>query len=535
MSRNRGPLLLGALLALAGTGPAPAQQPPLAASDWLEGGATRPPLREASGWRPGLTVPPDARRPGAQDARPRPRPEGVDASGPIGVSRLDGPDADAAGLAAAAEVGLAEDFWAGTDLAAARAALSGPAPRLPVLDSAWRHVLTAQLDPPARDQGQEGALFLDRVDALMTLGAVDLAAALIDAAGVESAPIFARRMDAALLLGDERRLCAQLALAPGLAPSLPVRIFCLAQGGDWPTAQLALASARLNGGVPPDLTPLLAAFLDDAQVDDGNDLTPPEPMTPLAFRLMEAVGQPLPTTSLPLAYAMADLRANTGWKPRIEAAERLARAGDLDARHLRAIYSEQPPAASGGVWERVAAVQKLEAALAAGGTEALAAALPPATGAMREGGLTASFAQMFGADLAQAGLPGPASRLAEALALAAATPEAWAALAATPLPQDPARLWLRALAGDGPLPAEGAPADPFGAALAEALAAPPPLVTEAHGPAFLAALRDVDAGREGDMMRAARGLTALRGLGQEPLARAAALQLLLLPGAAGAD
>lgn len=530
MVRNR----VLALLALLVAGPACAQAP-LAASDWLESGATRPPLRESSGWRPGLALPPDARPLGTLAARPRPRPEGVDESGPIGVSRLDGPDADATGLADAADVGLSADFWAGTDLATARAALSGPAPRLPVLDSAFRHVLTAQLDPPSRDEGQQGALFLARVDALMGLGAVDLAAALIDAAGPESAAVFARRMDAALILGDERRQCAQLAQAPGLAPSLPARIFCLAQGGDWSSAQLALASGRLNGGVPPDLAPLLAAFLDDAQVDSGADLAPPVPMTPLAFRLLEAIGQPLPTTALPLPYAMADLRANTGWKPRIEAAERLARAGDLDARHLRAIYSEQPPAASGGVWDRVAAVQRLEAALASGQADAISAALPPATTAMREGGLTAGLAQMFGTDLVRAALPGPAGRLAEVLALASADPDAWAALADSPLPEDETRRWLRALAGTAPLPAEGAPTDPFGAALAEALTGPAPTPSEAQGPAFLQALRDLDAGREGDPVRAARGVLALRGLGQETLARAGALQLLLLPGPAGSD
>ena len=526
--RNKVRPLLASVLALALAAPVQAQpRPPLAASDWLGSGTLTPPPREASGWRPGLAIPPDAQAP----ARPRPRPEGAAESGPVGVSRLGGPDADAIGLAAAADIGLAEDFWAGATLEEAESALAGPAPRLPVLDSAFRHVLTAQLTPPARAEGQEGALYLARIDALMRLGAVDLAAALIDAAAPDSAAVLARRMDAALLAGDERRLCAQLVRQPGLAPSLAARIFCLAQGGDWPTAQLALAAGRLNGAVAPDLLPLLAAFLDDALADDEAALTPPEPMTPLAFRLLEAIGQPLPTTGLPLAYAMADLRANTGWKPRIEAAERLARAGDLDPRHLRAIYSEQPPAASGGVWDRVAAMQRLEAALAQDDPAAIAAQLPPAAAAMRDGGLSAAFAQMFGADLATAHLPGPAGRLAEVLAMAAATPEAQAALASLPPSEDAGQNWLRALALGQPLPLAGTPLDAPGAPLAEALSAPAPTTAAPYGPTFLAALRDVDAGREGDLARAANGIAALRSLGQDALARTAALQLILLPGA----
>ena len=525
LRRNDIPALL---LALALSSPVAAQvREPLAASDWLGSALTTPPPREASGWRPGLIIPPDARHP----ARPRPRPEGEATSGPIGVSRLDGPDVDAIGLAAAADTGLPNDFWAGTTLPEAVTALEGPAPRLPALDSAFRHVLTAQLPPPQRGAGEDGTLFLARIDALMRLGAVDLVAALIDASDTDSAAILSRRMDAALLSGDERRVCARLARQPGLAPSLAARIFCLAQAGDWASAQLALAGGRLTGTIAPDLVPLLTAFLDDSMIDEGGNLPLPDPITPLAFRLLEASGQPLPTTSLPLPFAMADLRANTGWKPRIEAAERLARAGNLDARHLRAIYSEQPPAASGGVWDRVAAMQRLEAALAQDDPAAIAAQLPPAAAAMRDGGLSAAFAQMFGADLATAHLPGPAGRLAEVLAMAAATPEAQAALASLPPSEDAGQNWLRALALGQPLPLAGTPLDAPGAPLAEALSAPAPTTAAPYGPTFLAALRDVDAGREGDLARAANGIAALRSLGQDALARTAALQLILLPGA----
>lgn len=520
--------LLVAVLAMGAPDLADAR-PPLAASQWLEDGATRPPIRESSGWRPGLGTPPDAKRPSTREPRPRHRPEASPDSGVIGISRLDGPDPDAAGIAMPEDVDLPRDFWADMDAKAAIRALSGTAPRLPVLGAAYRHVLTAQLEPPLREEGAEGEVFLARVDALMAMGAVDLAAALIDAVGIESRPIFARRMDAALLFGDERRLCSMLSQRPGLAPDIAARIFCLAQAGDWPTASLALTSARLTEAAPDDVLVLLGAFLDDAQVDEGNILPAPNPMTPLAFRLLEAVGQPMPTTNLPVQYAMADLRANTGWKPRIEAAERLARSGNLSTRHLRAIYAEQPPAASGGVWDRVAAVQKLEVALRGGDSDQIADRLTRADHAMREGGLTAAFAQMFALDLLAADLGSKAGRRAVELALISANPDAWAMLNELPLPKDTNQAWLQSLAHEGTLPDQGAPDTMLGTALAEALTDTPPSPAQPHGQAFLDALRDLDAGREGDAPRAGRGVMGLRSLGHENLARAAALQLLLLP------
>ena len=69
------------------------------------------------------------------------------------------------------------------------------------------------------------------------------------------------------------------------------------------------------------------------------------------------------------------------------------------------------------------------------------------------------------------------------------------------------------------------------AALAQALTAPPPALPEGQpkGLALIAAMADADAGLDGDVTRAARGVAGLRALGQEGAARAAALQLLVGP------
>ena len=75
---------------------------------------------------------------------------------------------------------------------------------------------------------------------------------------------------------------------------------------------------------------------------------------------------------------MADLRGNSGWKAEIEAAERLARTGAVPASRLLGLYTDRRPAASGGVWDRVAAVQALDLALNEGATQDLVQALPRA-------------------------------------------------------------------------------------------------------------------------------------------------------------
>ncbi len=89
------------------------------------------------------------------------------------------------------------------------------------------------------------------------------------------------------------------------------------------------------------------------------------------------MGEALPTAGLPRAFAHADLRSTTAWRTRIEAAERLVRNGAIPGSVLLAAYTEQTPAASGGVWDRAKAIQDFDAAIAAADPAAVAATLPP--------------------------------------------------------------------------------------------------------------------------------------------------------------
>lgn len=476
--------LLFLALALGLSAPALAEQP-LSASDWLSG-SVRGPDRESSAWRPGDTPPPGL--PGA------PGPKPVATTGEVGsvqVTRLGNDNPDAAGLVTPRKAGLPPTLWQGSSSAALAALILRTPARLPAMNALLDRVLVTQLVPPPAEPGaSQGTLFLARADRLLDGGALDRAQALLTAAGPSNPEIFRRLFDIALLKGDEARACEIMNNTPGIAPSFAARIFCLAQTGDWAAAAISLHGAEILGLLDDRQAVLLTHFLDDAYVDGGQMLPPSDRMTPLDFRIHEAIGQPLPTSSLPIAFAHSDLRPMNGWKARLEAAERLARAGAIPPATLRALYSEQKPAASGGVWERAGAMRTLEAALAGGDPSP---ALPQAFDEFRKAGMADVLAAMIAADLPEGG-EGPSAEIATRL-------RQWQGLP-TPVP----------LVLDPALKSE-----------------PVPAPATQQGEALLNAMADIDAGLDGDGPRAGRGLATLRALGLTAEADGAAAQLSLLP------
>jgi len=112
-------------------------------------------------------------------------------------------------------------------------------------------------------------------------------------AGPNDPDRFRRLFDAALLLGEEDQACVALRDTPTISPSFPARIFCLARSGDWPAAALSFSTARSLGQIDPQIEPLLERFLDPELAEESDDLAAPRHPTPLVFRLMEAIGQPL--------------------------------------------------------------------------------------------------------------------------------------------------------------------------------------------------------------------------------------------------
>lgn len=448
----------------------------------------------------------------------------------VAVSVIGGATPDAAGVLSPAVTGLPQDLWGLGLTADVVAALSvDRSDALPALQGLLLTILLAEAQPPA-DTRPGGALILARVDRLLAMGALDQAQALIAAAGDGGADLFRRNFDVAMLTGTEDRACETLRGSPDLAPTFPARIFCLARAGDWNAAALSLRTGVALGHLGAADEALLSRFLDPDLYEGDPPLDPPSPVTPLTWRMLEAVGEPLPTANLPLAFSHADLRDAAGWRSQIEAAERLVRAGVVPPNLLLGLYTEREPAASGGVWDRVAAFQDFDSAMQSRDALRASAALPAAWTAAVAVEIEVAFAQLFGPALAEMPLPPDVAPLAFRIAMLSQSYERAAALMP---PADAAEAFLAVMArGDGPAMN---PPDSLARAIAPAWQKPDPgpaltalLRDDRLGEAVLAAIDSIRTGVQGDNAGVTRGLSLLRQVGLEDVARRTALELMLL-------
>ncbi|KMW57201.1 hypothetical protein AIOL_002162 [Candidatus Rhodobacter oscarellae] len=511
----RGRLCL--LAALLGLGIFPAQgQAPLSAIDWLEEVPTTPVETLDA---PQLLSEPAVSR-------------GV-ISEPIRVTPLDAPTPDAVGLLPRAISGLPATLWGPTPKAELIALLRDieTDDLLPATRELLYTLLLSELDPPI-DSDSRAELFLARVDTLVRLGAIESAQALLERAGPDSPKRFARWFDLSLLLGTESIACERLVTMPGLVRALAPRVFCLARTGDWAAAALSFETGASLGGLDPLSEQLLHRFLDPEFAEGAQALAAPDKLDPLTFKLFESIGEPLPTTTLPLAFAHADLRPSTGWRAQIAAAERLTRQGAVPANKLLGLYTERQAAASGGIWTRVDAVQTLDKALDADAAEATSRALPIVWDEMKNAGLAPVFAGLYGERINEIALAGPASALAFELALLTKDYER-AAMAH--LPQTARERFLIAVArGDlrnvsAPNQTAAAIADGFLARTADP-ATQQALRAGALGATLLTAIKRMGEGANGDIEQLSQAIATFRVLGLEDAARRTALQVLILDG-----
>lgn len=453
----------------------------------------------------------------------------------ITVQPLDAPSPDGVGLLARAVTGLPANLWGSSDLdTLIRMIAAFPTEPLPAVQDQFRRIMLAELDPPL-GTNPKAPLLQARVDALLARGAVEEAEALVERASSDEPELFRRAFDLGLLTGREQAACARMRARPGLSPSFPVRIFCLARTGDWAAAALTLESANALGQLTAEDDALLAQFLDPELSEILPPTAVPTRPSPLTFRMLEAIGSPVPTAPLPLAFAHSDLRPTAGWKARVEAAERLARNGAVPPELLMAVYGERAPAASGGVWDRVAAVQAFDAALKAMDTDVVAETLPDAWERMRAAGLALPFARIFAPALLK--LEEDPNPLALRLGLLSDNYEA-VALDAASSPSRELDFAVAIARGNAP---DATAMTPREEAIAAAFAQPAPplppelstLATEGRfGEALLTALSEIAPGAEADPADLTGALAFLRAIGLEDTARRAALQILLLEPAA---
>lgn len=541
--RAKPSLILATLtLALAGQPGKATAESPLSAIDWLSQSVTAPTkgkkkTPEAAAPAPSPTPAPS---PSPAPAKPKvavnepPVTKGGALPEEVAVSVLGGPSPDGVGLLSPAATGFPHALWglAKTDEVASaltRAETLG----LPALQSLLVTLLLAEAEPPA-DAGTDGRLLTARIDKLLQIGALDQAQALLDAAApAETEDLFRRAFDVALLTGNEDRACEALALAPELAPTLPTRVFCLARAGDWAAAALTLRTAQALGHISEAEDAILTRFL-EPEMDDGPMLLPPpKPVTPLFWRLYEAIGEPLPTMTLPLAFAHAELSDRAGWKAQVEAAERLARAGSIAPNLLLGLYTLHDPAASGGVWDRVDAFQRFDDAVQIGDLTAVEQRLPLAYARMTDVELEVPFATLYAETLAGLPLTGDAARISYEMGLLS---PAYERLAKGPMASADIRAGFLAGLAAGSV-AGLPPPDSMARAIAPAfdgstvtLSDDARLMIEQKrvGEAILLAMARVETGLHGELAKLTEGLTLLRQLGLEDAARRTALQLMLL-------
>ncbi|MBB95840.1 MAG: hypothetical protein CML68_14765 [Rhodobacteraceae bacterium] len=529
--------MIGAVLAALGA-PGAAQEP-LTAIDWLRRNPPQvAPAALPQGLAPTAVPTPFSTLP---DRVEPPVTEGISAP-EIVVTPLDATPV-AFGLVPATVTGLPATLWQNSRVVTlARLVRTVPVLQSQAMQSVLYTLLLAEAQPPADRSGPLGdtELTLAMLDRLMDLGAVEPAEALARRAGPSRSPeLFRRWFDATLLTGTENAACATLAASPHLAEDYAQRIYCSARRGDWPAAALMLDGAMALGEVHDPRAALLERFLhgdfDDSEDPDGlgGPLTPPIAVDPLDFRLYEAIGERLPTHSLPRAFAHADLRDVAGWKAQLEAAERLARTGALGANRFLGIYTEREPAASGGVWDRVQAVQRFETALATGSGAAVAKALRPAWDAMRAAGTEVTFATLFAGELA---VHPPDSVSAQDLAwrIRLLSDQYERASREGPARSGPEAAFLAGIAQGVPT---AGPSDPdlwkaIAAGFAEDAGLPRQL-TELHdkdalGEFILRAIALFGQGSDGNPEALTHALAAFRAIGLEDTARRASLQLVLL-------
>ena len=449
---------------------------------------------------------------------------------PVATSALDGPSPDSVGLIASAVSGLPRKLWgASLTREIAERLTAEQSDTLPALRQLFLTLLLAEVEAPV-DAAGKGDLLRARIDKLLGLGALEQAAALIEAAGATTPEMFRRSFDVALLTGAEDRACDAMQSAPDLAPTIQARIFCLARSGDWDAAALTLRTTEALNQITAGQGLLMARFL-DPDLFEGEPPPPvPQPVTPLDFKMFEAIGEPLSTDGLPVAFAYSEIGPQSGWKAQIEAAERLTRGGTIAPNVLLGLYTERQAAASGGVWDRVDAFQTFDAAMESGDVARVAKALPVVWTRMQEAELEVPFAVLYGKSLIDMPLTGDAAAIAFRVALLSPYYES---AARRHVPADLTEAFLVAIAA-GDVKGVTAP-DSLGRAIAVAFLAPAPS-TEAQtlidgnrtGEAILVAIENIGRGVQGDLRGVTEGLSLLRLVKLETVARRTALELMIL-------
>ena len=224
-------------------------------------------------------------------------------------------------------------------------------------------LLLAEARPPL-DEPSRYAFLEIRLNKLLNYGAIDPAVALIERASPVPEEMIPLLFDISLLSSNNLPICDSVFQNTRNRDLQAELIYCYARKGDWLTAHLILKTEEVLGELTAHEVSLLDRYLEvDFNVDMNALLPPPELVTPLEYRLYEAIGEPIPAEYLPIQFSQSDLTGENGWRAQVIAAERLSLTGAIPENQILGIYTNHSPGASGGIWARVKAVNDLDAAL----------------------------------------------------------------------------------------------------------------------------------------------------------------------------
>ena len=185
-------------------------------------------------------------------------------------------------------------------------------------------LLLAEARPPLNEPTRYDFLEV-RLNKLLSYGAVDPAIALIERASPVPEKMIPLLFDISLLSSNNFPICDPIFQNTKNRDLQAELIYCYARKGDWLTAHLILKTEEVLGDLSVQEVSLLDRYLEvDFDADLNALLPPPELISPLEYRLYEAIGEPIPAEYLPIQYSQSDLSGENGWRAQVIAAERLS-------------------------------------------------------------------------------------------------------------------------------------------------------------------------------------------------------------------
>ena len=276
-------------------------------------------------------------------------------------------------------------------------------------------LLLAEARPPLNEPSRYAFLEV-RLEKLLSYGAVDPAIALIERASPVPERMIPLLFDISLLSSNNFPICDPVFQNTDNRDLQAELIYCYAHKGDWLTAHLILKTEEVLGDLSAYEVSLLDRYLEvDFNVDLNALLPPPKTITPLEYRLYEAIGEPIPAEYLPIQYSQSDLSGENGWRAQVIAAERLSSTGAIPENQILGIYTNHSPGASGGIWERVKVVNDLDSAL--DGKENFEESFQDAWKVFKQTNQLTVFAKLFGLRVFEENLSPKSKKIAANLLL----------------------------------------------------------------------------------------------------------------------